>query len=65
MAEDMHEIEQLAQLPIHVCGSGSSLVALCTDSMHASALAEASTTRLHIPAVAVQTTALQPMIPNP
>lgn len=65
MAEDMHEIEQLAQLPIHVCGSGSSLFALCTDSMHASALAEASTTRLHIPAVAVQTTALQPMIPNP
>ena len=65
MAEDMHEIEQLAQLPIHVCGSGSSLFALCTDPMHASALAEASTTRLHIPAVAVQTTALQPMIPNP
>ncbi len=65
MAEDMHEIEQLAQLPIHVCGSGSSLFALCTDPMHASALAEASSTRLHIPAIAVQTTTLQPMIHLP
>ncbi len=65
MADDMEEIAQLAQLPIHVCGSGSSLFALCTDSMHASALAEASTTRLHIPAVAVQTIALPPMITNP
>jgi len=65
MSDDMEEIAQLAQLPIHVCGSGSSLFTLCTDPMHASALAEASSTRLHIPAVAIQTTPLPPMIPNP
>lgn len=64
MAEDIEEIEKLAQLPVHVCGSGSSLFTLCTDSMHANALADASTTRLHIPAIAVRATALPPIIPS-
>ncbi len=65
MAEDMEEIAQLAQLPVHVCGSGSSLFTICSDPMHANALASASRTQLHIPAVAVTTKPLPPIIPSP
>lgn len=56
IADDMEEIAQLCELPVHVCGSGSSLFAIASDEMHAAALADICTRRLDIPAVAATTT---------
>ncbi len=53
MADDIEELSELSDLPVHVCGSGSSLFVVCSDSAHASALAEAATAKRAIPAVAV------------
>ena len=53
MADDMEEIAALADQPVHVCGSGSSLFVICPDSMHAAALAAAAKHRLDLAATAV------------
>ncbi len=55
IADDIDEISALSDLPVHVCGSGSSLFVLCSDPAHAQALASTASTRLAIPAVAVAT----------
>ena len=57
IADDMEEIASLVDLPVHVCGSGSSLFVVCSDPMHASAVAECVIARLKVPAVAVTTAA--------
>ena len=57
MVDDIDEITQLAELPVHVCGSGSSLFVLCADLLHARAVAATALSRLAIPAVAVCTCA--------
>lgn len=55
MADDMEEIRAAIDLPVHVCGSGSSLFVVCSDPLHASAVATHCQSRLHIPALAVST----------
>jgi 4-diphosphocytidyl-2-C-methyl-D-erythritol kinase len=54
LRDDLDELSRLAERPAHVSGSGSTLFVVCDDPMHASALAEACTTRLGLPAVAVR-----------
>lgn len=56
MVDDLNGIAGIADIPVHVCGSGSSLFVICADAMHAAALATTASTRLRIPAVAVTTT---------
>jgi 4-diphosphocytidyl-2C-methyl-D-erythritol kinase len=63
IAEDMEEIASLVALPVHVCGSGSSLFSICSDPLHAAAVADLVTERLRIPAVAVATTVTPPTKP--
>lgn len=60
IADDMQEIAELSSLPVHVCGSGSSLFVIASDPMHASALATHCMRRLAIPAVAVRATPTPP-----
>lgn len=55
VADDIEELCDLSDLPVHVCGSGSSLFIVCSDSEHATALAATATARLAIPAVVVAT----------
>jgi len=57
IADDMEEIGVIAERPVHVCGSGSSLFVICSDEMHAQALAAHCTAKLALPAVAVRTCA--------
>jgi 4-diphosphocytidyl-2-C-methyl-D-erythritol kinase len=57
MADDMEEIGIVTELPVQVCGSGSSLFVICADEMHAQALASHCATKLALPAVAVRTCA--------
>lgn len=57
IADDMEEIGVITELPVHVCGSGSSLFVVCSDGMHAQALASHCATKLALPAVAVRTCA--------
>ncbi len=56
MADDIEELCDLSDLPVHVCGSGSSLFVVCSDPAHAVALAETATAKLAMPAVAISTT---------
>jgi len=55
IADDMEEIGVLTELPVHVCGSGSSLFVVCSDEMHAQAVASHCASKLALPAVAVRT----------
>jgi len=55
IADDMEEIGLISELPVHVCGSGSSLFVVCSNEMHAQALASHCATKLALPAVAVRT----------
>lgn len=55
MADDMDEIGELTALPVHVCGSGSSLFVLCDDAMHANAIAAHCTAKLAINGSAICT----------
>lgn len=58
LADDLAELSKLADRPAHVTGSGSSIFVLCDDEMHALALADAVEHKLHMPAVATRTFAL-------
>ncbi|MDZ4832031.1 MAG: hypothetical protein SGJ09_17780 [Phycisphaerae bacterium] len=59
LRDDLEELTSLAERPVHVSGSGSTLFVVCDDPMHAMALADASSTRLKLPAVAAK------VIPRP
>jgi 4-diphosphocytidyl-2-C-methyl-D-erythritol kinase len=52
--EAVRRLGELAELPVHVTGSGSSIFVLCDDAINAEALAAACTERLGLPAVAVR-----------
>lgn len=54
LRDDLDELSTLAERPAHVSGSGSTLFVVCDDPLHAAALAEASTHRLGLPAVAAK-----------
>ena len=54
LRDDLEELSELAERPAHVSGSGSTLFVVCDDPLHASALAEACTQRLRLPAVAAK-----------
>ena len=54
LAECSRRFAGLAERPVHVSGSGSTLFCLCDDPLHAEALANAVTARLDLPAVAVR-----------
>lgn len=54
LRDDLDELANLAERPVHVSGSGSTLFVVCDDPMHAAALADASTTKLGLPAVAAR-----------
>lgn len=49
------KIEAIAELPVHVSGSGSTLFVVCDSNIHADALAGAIEMRAHLPAVATRT----------
>jgi 4-diphosphocytidyl-2-C-methyl-D-erythritol kinase len=49
------QIAAVAEAPVHMSGSGSSLFIVCDNDMHAELLAAAVRDRLGIPALAVQT----------
>jgi 4-diphosphocytidyl-2-C-methyl-D-erythritol kinase len=61
LRDDLEELSALAERPAHVSGSGSTIFVLCDDPLHAAALAEASTSRLSLPAVAVRSTPRPPV----
>ncbi len=63
IADDIEEIQSLVELPVHVSGSGSSLFVICSDPMHANAVAACCKTKLQIPALAVAATANPPCKP--
>lgn len=66
LRDDLEELTHLAERPAHVSGSGSTLFVVCDDPLHAAALADASTTRLGLPAVAVQAVSRPPVtVPPP
>lgn len=54
LRDDLEELTNLAERPAHVSGSGSTLFVVCDDPLHAAALADASTTKLDLPAVAAR-----------
>jgi len=49
------KVAAIAELPVHVSGSGSTLFVVCDSALHAEALAGAIEMRLHLPAVATRT----------
>jgi len=57
LRDDLEDLAALAERPVHVSGSGSTLFVLCDDPLHAEALAAAATDRLKLPSVAVRTVA--------
>jgi 4-diphosphocytidyl-2-C-methyl-D-erythritol kinase len=50
----MDEIAEVTQLPVHVCGSGSSLFLVCDDPIHAEHVAHAVANEAAVKAVATQ-----------
>jgi 4-diphosphocytidyl-2-C-methyl-D-erythritol kinase len=54
LRDDVEELSELAERPVHVSGSGSTLFVVCDDPLHATALADACTTRLRLPAIAAR-----------
>lgn len=54
LGEHMARVGAMAEGPVHVAGSGSSLFVICADELHASRLAGAVEQRLGLPAVAVR-----------
>lgn len=60
LADDAEEIASLVDRPVHVSGSGSTLYFLCTGRLEAELLADAVTTRLNMPAIAVRTVSTPP-----
>jgi 4-diphosphocytidyl-2-C-methyl-D-erythritol kinase len=55
LRDHMAAIASLADLPVHLAGSGSSLYSICSDRAEASSLAARIEQALGLPAVAVQT----------
>jgi 4-diphosphocytidyl-2-C-methyl-D-erythritol kinase len=55
LVEARRSIESIAELPVHVSGSGSTLFVVCDSDIHAEALAGAIEMRAHLPAVATRT----------
>ena len=51
----LEALAQVAEAPVHLSGSGSSLFVICDDAMHAEHLAAALTDRTNLPALAVRT----------
>jgi 4-diphosphocytidyl-2-C-methyl-D-erythritol kinase len=47
------QIEEIAERPAHLSGSGSTFFVLCDDPMHADHLAAAMSTRLNIPCLSI------------
>ena len=60
LAEVHDRVAAVAEVPIHVSGSGSTLFIPCSDALHAGALAAAVHEQLDLPAVAVTTCERQP-----
>ncbi|HMN96274.1 MAG TPA: hypothetical protein PKC43_08175 [Phycisphaerales bacterium] len=56
LEDDIAEIAAVAERPVHLSGSGSTLFVVCDDPLHAEALASTITARLDLPAVAVRAT---------
>jgi 4-diphosphocytidyl-2-C-methyl-D-erythritol kinase len=56
LGEHIARLRELAEGPVHVAGSGSSLFVICADELHGSHLAGAVEQRLGLPAVAVRAT---------
>ena len=50
----IERLSDLAECPVHVSGSGSSLFVICDDPLHAEALAKATHSKLQLAAVAVK-----------
>lgn len=55
LKDDIEELSALAERPVHLSGSGSTLFVLCDDQLHAEALARSIENRLAMPAIAVAT----------
>ena len=55
--EVLRDVSALAESPAHLTGSGSAVFVVCSDSIHAEALALAITDRLNLPARPVRTLA--------
>ena len=53
LAEAASKLEQLIECDVHVSGSGATLFMLCNGEVEAHAVAEAVTTKLNLPAIAV------------
>ena len=53
----IERLRGLAERPVHLSGSGSSLFVVCDDELHAAAVAEAADRHLDVAAVAVRTCA--------
>lgn len=51
--EAANAITEIAEQPVHLSGSGSTLFSLCPNSLHAEHLAATITERLELPAIAV------------
>jgi 4-diphosphocytidyl-2C-methyl-D-erythritol kinase len=60
LAELRARIERVAQSPVHVSGSGSTLFIVCDSSIHAEALAGAVEMQTGVPAVATVTAPTPP-----
>ncbi len=54
LADDIDEVAGVAERPVHLSGSGSTLFIICDDELHAIALADAIESRLRIPAIATK-----------
>ena len=63
ITDDIEEIGELIDLPVHVSGSGSTLFVICSDPLHASAVTVQCMAKLKIPGVAVTTTPTPPPKP--
>ncbi len=55
----MESVEAMAEAPVHVSGSGSTLFVPCTDALHAGALSTAVSEQLGVAAVAVSARAIE------
>lgn len=57
LKRELERVGELAERPACVSGSGSSIFIICDEPIHASALAEAIESSLHLPAMAVSAVA--------
>ena len=57
LKRDLERVGELAERPVFVSGSGSSIFIICDEPIHAQAMAEEIEFRLHLPALAVRAVA--------